>query len=56
MYCSKFNVFYAFLEQPRAGGGTDARAALLKKTELLDLLAVFDPLILAPLILLCYKS
>ena len=27
IYCSKYNVLYSFMEQPRAGGGTAARAA-----------------------------
>ena len=27
LYCSKYNVLYAFMEQPLAGGGTAARAA-----------------------------
>ena len=27
IYCSNYNVLYAFMEQPRDGGGTAARAA-----------------------------
>ena len=27
LLCSKYNVLYAFMEHPRAGGGTSARAA-----------------------------